>query len=229
VETLFQKRKQAKLLAEQKQHAVAELRQLVQGLPDADGVISPDGFRQFIEFVTAHHVDLNVVPDIAREVRLGLAQGGFFLETDTTLLLKKDETPVLEVPATLLKEVADREFRGGSQGVSIPLGHGFRYRAGAYRGHMVTIGSHWEAADTGGLTVTDERTVYHGSRKTLEFQFSKLAALNVYSDAIDLGVTSREATSSFRVSDPELVAGIIHAAMNHQDEGLSILQPVVQD
>jgi hypothetical protein len=89
---------------------------------------------------------------------------------------------------------------------------------------MVTIGTHWATADMGALTVTDRRVVYHGGRKTLEFPFAKLATLNVYSDAIDLGVTSRQSTSSFRTGDPELVAGIIHAAVNHGDSDVTIVE-----
>jgi hypothetical protein len=214
---MFQKRRQ-------RREAIAELRALAAGLPDADGVIGPDGFRQFFEFVANKNIDLDALPDIRREVRLGLAQGGYFLETDTSLLLKKDEAALLEAPVTLLKEVTDRQFRGGSQGVSIPLGHGVRYRAGAYRGHMVTIGTHWEAADTGQLTVTDSRVVYHGGRKTLEFPFSKLATLDVYKDAIDLGVTSRQSTSPFRTGDPELIAGIIRAAFERKDDKVTIIK-----
>lgn len=68
------------------------------------------------------------------------------------------------------------------------------------------------------LTVTDQRVVYHGGRKTLEFPFAKLATLNVYTDAIDLGVTSRQPTSSFRATDPELLAAMIHAAFDKRDQ-----------
>jgi hypothetical protein len=106
----------------------------------------------------------------------------------------------------------------------VPLGHGIRYRTGAVRGHMVTIGTHWATADTGALTVTDQRIVYHGGRKTLEFLFTKLATVNVYTDAIDLGVTNRQTTSSFGVGDPELIAGIIHAAVNHRENNVTIVQ-----
>jgi len=214
---MFQKRKQ-------RRQAMTELRALAAKLPDAEGVISPDGFRDFIEFVTTNNIDLTDASDIRQQVRLGLAQGGYFLETKTTLLLKKDEAVLLETPVDLLKEVTDREFRGGPQGVSIPLGHGIRYRAGAMRGHMVTIGTHWATADSGRLTITDTRIVYHGGRKTLEFPFTKLATLNVHSDAIDLGVTSRQSTSSFRTGDPELVAGIVRAAFERRDDNVTILQ-----
>jgi hypothetical protein len=215
---MFRKHKEKKLREQQQHEAIDELRQLVARLPNSDGVISPDGLREFIEFVTAHDIDLNAVPVLRRDVRLGLAEGGFFLETNTSLLLKKDETPLLDVGVDLLKEVADRRFEGGSQGVSIPLGHGVRYRVGAYRGHMVTVGHHWDPADNGQLTVTDKRVVFRGRRKTLEFPFTKLATLNAYSDAIALGVATRQTTSTFGTGDPELVAGLIHAAVARQGD-----------
>ena len=64
---------------------------------------------------------------------LGLAQGGYFLRSETTLILKKHESALWNEPAALLKEVTDRQFRGGSQGVSIPIGGGARYHVGAVR------------------------------------------------------------------------------------------------
>lgn len=215
---MFQKHKDKKLHEQQQREVIAELGQLVARLPDSDGVISPAGFRQFIEFVTAHSIDLDTLPELRREVRLGLAQGGLFFETETSLLLKNDETPVLDAGVNLLKEVADRRYQGGSQGVSIPLGHGVRYRVGEYRGHMVTVGHHWEPADHGQLTVTDKRIVFRGARKTLEFPYAKLATLNAYTDAIALGVTTRQTTSTFGTPEPELIAGLIHAAVAHQND-----------
>ena len=215
---LFHKHKEKRLEAERHAHDLEELQGKVNEITDGEGVISPEGFREFCEFAGARGIDLASAPEIAKEVRVGLAQGGVFLPSEqTTLILKKDERLLLDTPVSLLKEVADREFRGGSQGVSIPIGGGMRYRVGAVRGHMVTIGSHWEPVDEGQLTVTDQRIVYHGGRKTLEFPFSKLATLNVYSDAIDLGVTSRQTTSSFRTSHADLIAGIIYGAISHQD------------
>ena len=190
------------------------LREKLNVVTGADGVISVDGFHEFVDFVG----DRQLGPDIAKDVRIGLAQGGVFLPSETSLILRKDETSLLDTPVSLLKEVADREMRGSSQGVSIPIGGGVRYRVGAVRGHMVTVGSHWTVADEGVLTITDHRIVYHGGRKTLEFPYAKLATLNVYTDAIDLGVTSRQSTSSFGTSNADLIAGIIHGAMSHPDD-----------
>ena len=185
-------------------------------------MISLDNFRSFLEFTSGR--DIEIPEDVMRTVLVGEAQGGVFVEADTSLLLKKDEASLLDVAADLLKEVADREFRGGSQGVSIPIGGGMRYRVGQYRGHMETIGHHWTTADSGRLTITDKRIVYHGGRKTLEFPYAKMATLNAYADAIDLGVTTRQTTSSFAIRDPELVAGIIHAAIAHSDGDITVVK-----
>jgi hypothetical protein len=224
---MFEKRKAAKLEAEKDREAVIaaaeEQRRVIESireraaqLPDENGIIAPRAFQEFVAFVDAKNVRFGTIPDVLTDVMVGLARGGAFVQQNTTLLLKTDETALLEVAVELLNEVTDRQFQGGSQGVSVPLGHGVRYRTGAVRGHAVTIGTHWATADTGLLTVTDQRIVYHGGRKTLEFLFTRLASLHVYSDAIDLGVTNRQSTSSFRTGNPELIAGIIHGAFGHQ-------------
>jgi hypothetical protein len=232
---MFEKRKAHKLEARHQREAGAEaereqkdaleeLGQLARTLPDEHGVVSVDGFQKFFQIVIDHDIALRDHPDLRDPILLGLAQGGHFLARETTLILKKDEAALWDEPASLLKEVTDREFRAGSQGLSIPIGGGVRYRVGQTRGHVVTIGTHWATADTGTLTLTDDRIVYHGARKTLEFPFKKLATLNVYSDAIDLGVTSRQTTPSFRLADPTFVAGMVHAALDHADDGVTLIR-----
>lgn len=202
-----------------------QARALADRLPDSNGMVSIEGLREFGQFTIDHDIDLGLLTEEWKALRVGLAQGGLFLKIESTLLLRKDEGALFEAQANLLKEVADREFRGGSRGVSVPLGHsGVRLRAGAFRGHMVNLGSHWETADGGVLTVTDQRVVYHGGRKTLEFPYSKLASMEVYRDAICLGVTSRQSTSMFGVSDPEFLVGLIHGAFNRRDEGVTIVE-----
>jgi len=221
---MFERRKVAKLEANRNREAIEACRSQVAQLPDSNGVISIDAFQTFMQSATDAHVDLDSVPGAITALRLGLAQGGCFIAIDTALLLKKDEGALWEARADLLKEVVDREFRGGSRGVSVPLGGGVRYRVGAVRGHTVTVGTHWATADVGVLTVTDQRVVYHGGRKTLEFAFAKLVTLTVYSDAVDLGVTNRQSTSTLRVGDPELFAGILHAALDHRDAGVTLVR-----
>ncbi len=210
---MFEKRKAAKARAQ----SGAELVQFSRTLVDDQGAISDADVARFMEYATEHGYgdDATPIPTAALgTLQVGLANRGQFVECESSLLLKSGEAAYCDRAATLLKEVTDREFRGGSRGISVPLGHGVRARAGGVRGHMVTVGTHLAVADTGYLTVTDKRVVYHGGRKTLEFLFTKLATLNVYSDAIDLGVTNRQTTSTFRVDDPQFVVGMIRAAFN---------------
>jgi hypothetical protein len=213
---MFERRKAAKELARKD----VELRQFVQTLVTDDGSLSEQGESSWLDYLYEHGygdeqgkvISSDLPSDVVDTVMLGKANDGRFAACAATLLLKHDEVAYCEKAAGLLKEVTDREFQGGSRGISVPLGHGVRVRAGGVRGHMVTVGAHLEVADTGYLTVTDRRAVYHGGRKTLEFLYAKLATLNVYSDAIDLGVTTRQTTSTFRLADPPFVAGMIRAA-----------------
>jgi hypothetical protein len=210
---VFKRRKEAQALA----LASNEVVELANSLIDDDGAIVDGGADKVLAFARERGFDTDERPiPIAalHALQIGFANRGEFVKVDSTLLLKPDEIACAEVQARLLKEVTDREFRGGSRGVSIPLGHGVRYRTGAYRGQMVAVGTHWESADTGVLTVTNKRAVFHGARKNLEFAFSKLSTLSTYTDAITLGVSNRQNTSTLAVDDPEFVAGMIRAAFN---------------
>jgi hypothetical protein len=221
---VFGNRKARKQEQAERHAAVDRLRGMAETLPDENGEVSPERFQRFLQVVIDNDISLSDYPDIRDPVLLGLAAGGCFLQQNSTLILHGDEVAIWETTAQLLKEVASKQFRGGSQGLSIPLGHGVRYRVGQVRGHVDTIDTHWETADSGPLTVTDRRIVFHGRRKTLEFLFAKLATLNVYADAIDLGVTNRQTTSSFRLHDPELVAGMIQAALARVDDEVTVIR-----
>jgi hypothetical protein len=214
----WRRRKVHKAEEAERQAVLKEAHSLLESLLDSDGVLSPEGVGKLFMYMGEHDEFRSaILSELWVPMCLALAQGGRFLapERATSLLLQEDEHALYDCPAYLLKEVMDRELRGSSQGVSVPLGHGVRYRVGAVRGHMVTIGSHWTTADGGALTLTDRRLVYHGERQTIEFPLAKLATLDVYGDAIAVGATNRKTNSHFRVGTPELVAGIIHGAVGH--------------
>ncbi len=202
---------------------IAELRSFIEPRLDDDGSMSEDGFNE-VDNWKENHPECPQCPEtndahdaLLRQIQIGCAQNGLATPLGrTTLILKRDEFSFADEDADLLKEVTLREFKGGSKGISIPLGQkgyarGVRLSTRGYRGHMETIGKEWQTADTGSLTVTNQRIVFHGSRKTLEFPFGKLATLNAYSDGIELGVTSRQATSKFRGLDGEFLAEMIRA------------------
>jgi hypothetical protein len=213
------RRKAAKAEEARREVAVRDARSVFDGLLDADGALTPEGVGQLFMYMGERSdVRSAILSDLWIPMLLALAQGGRFIAADkTSLLLHEDESALYDCRAYLLREVIDRELRGSSQGISVPLGHGVRYRVGSARGHMVTIGSHWTDADEGALTLTGKRLVYHGERQTIEFPLGKLASLNVYGDAIAVGVTNRKTNSHFRVGTPALVAGLIQGAVSHED------------
>ena len=202
-----------------RQAAVVEARSYFDGLLDESGVLSLEKLGELFTYVTEQKdFRSEIWGEVLVPMYLALAQGGQFIRADnTSLLLQDDEKALYDCPAYLLKETMEREMRGASQGISVPLGGGVRYRVGAVRGQMVTIGSHWTTADEGALTLTTRRLVYHGRRQTLAFPLDKLAGLNVYGDAIAVGATNRKSNSHFRVGTPELVAGLIQGAVSHRE------------
>jgi hypothetical protein len=133
------------------------------------------------------------------------------------LMAKRGEIVHLETAAALMKEVIDREFRGGSRGVSVPIAKGVRFRTGSFRGKSVVVGSHLEAADTGIISVSSKRVVFMGTRKTLDMPYTKLASLDAFSDGIRIHASNRQGAPLFRLPvGGEVVAATIQAAAQRE-------------
>lgn len=130
------------------------------------------------------------------------------------LIAKKGEVVHLETTAALLKEVAVREFRGGSQGVSFRVAKGVRYRVGAMRGHMVTVSTQMQVADTGVLSITSQRGAFLGNRKTIDMPYSKLIGMELFSDGVRFSLSNRQTAPLFRVScSPDVLGALLNAAI----------------
>ena len=115
----------------------------------------------------------------------------------------------------LMKEVVDREMRGGPHGVSVRIAKGVTYRVGQLRAHSVVVGSHLEAQDYGDLVVTDRRAIFMGAKKTLEFRRDRLVGLAQYTDGLRLSVSNRQTASLFRFaqgSSPNIAAALLSRA-----------------
>lgn len=178
----------------------------------ADGILSESEEAKIQDVARVLEVsqdDLDTrFPGLMNELVVARVNDGRLPETESTeLIVQRDEIVHGETPAALLKEVTLREFRGGYQGVSVPLGHGFRYRVGAGRGHSVTLGTELQVADSGVLVATSKRAVFIGSRKTLEFKLAKLVSLQVFQDGIQLSVSNRQNASMLRIP-PDAVDAI---------------------
>jgi hypothetical protein len=129
------------------------------------------------------------------------------------LMAKRGEIVHLETGAALMKEVIEREFRGGSRGVSVPIAKGVRFRTGSFRGKSVVVGSHLEAADTGIISVSSKRVVFMGTRKTIDTAYAKLASLDAFSDGIRIHASNRQGAPLFKIPvGGQVVAAAIQAA-----------------
>jgi hypothetical protein len=134
------------------------------------------------------------------------------------LLLKKGEICHLEASASLLKEVAVREWQAGHSGFSFRVAKGMRYHTGSTRGRSVVVGTHVVAEDTGYLSVTSHRAVFVGTRKTLEHSYAKLVGMNVYEDGVTFSVTNRQKASTIQVppGHADVIAAIINSAAQEE-------------
>jgi hypothetical protein len=130
------------------------------------------------------------------------------------LLLKRGEVAnAVFAPVSLMKERAIRQYRGGSSGVSIPIGFGMRYRTSSSRGRSVVVGSELVEEDRGQLTITSVRSVFVGARKTLEsFRHDKLVGVQEFLDGLRLSVSNRQTASLLtmpRTTSPSIAAALI--------------------
>lgn len=130
-----------------------------------------------------------------------------------TLMLKEGEVAHMETNASLMKLATKREWQGGYRGFSFKLAKGVRFHTGSVRGRSVDAGTELKEEDVGFLTVTSQRLIFRGDRKTVEIQFSKLLSLNVYEDGIQFHISNRQTAPLFRLEPgiPGCVAATISA------------------
>jgi hypothetical protein len=116
----------------------------------------------------------------------------------TTLMLKPGEIGIAQVTQVALVE--DRkgagQWKGSSQAVSFPIakigGRSVRYRVGATRGHYVQGAAIPTKVDIGTMTITSQRIVYQGSKKTSECLFTKLLGIQHEPDRITISVSNQQ-------------------------------------
>ena len=187
----------------------------------ADDVLSHDEetrWESVSDVLGVHTAEMATPEFLPLLARLSIAQinDGRLPELDpgmSHLMAKRGEIIHLETGATLMKEVVDREFRGGSQGVSIPMGHGVRFRTGGFHGKSVVVGTHLATADTGPIVVSSTRIVFLGGRKTIETPYTKLAGIDAFSDGIRIHASNRQTSPLFTVGiDGQVIAATIQAA-----------------
>lgn len=171
---------------------------------DALGIsneVFQDEFQDFIPRLYVAKANDGRLPTMRQEQLMG------------TLMLKEGEVAHMEANASLMKLITKREWQGGYRGFSFKLVKGVRFHTGSVRGRSVDAGTELKEEDVGFLTVTSERLIFRGDRKTVEIQFSKLLSLNVFEDGIQFHISNRQTAPLFRLEPgiPGCVAATISA------------------
>jgi hypothetical protein len=186
----------------------------------SDDIVTPEEYERLNTLSTALGVNADSIlasgdRALYEQLFVAVVNAGHLPEVASPeLMAKKGEVVHLEWPASLLKEVAVRQYQGGSQGFSIPIGKtGIRYRVSGHRGHIVQVGTQLQVADSGTLAVTNKRAVYMGSRKTVDMPFAKLANLTVFSDGIQFNQTNRVNAVMLSITQgSDIVGAVVSAA-----------------
>ena len=93
-------------------------------------------------------------------------------------------------------------YVGGSQGFSIPLVAGIRYRVGSIKGQVVPGELMQIDKDQGFVKLTNQRLIFSGPISTAEWSFSKLLSSFSNPDRTDFifGVSNRQKSSGIKFS-----------------------------
>ena len=122
---------------------------------------------------------------------------------DQSLVQKKGELVLWTGQA--IYQVAGRTpstFSGGSQGVSIPLVAGIRFRVGSFKGQTIPGVEMQMDKDQGMVKLTNQRLIFAGPIATTEWAFAKLLSTFSNPERTDfiLGVSNRQKSSGLRFS-----------------------------
>lgn len=135
-------------------------------------------------------------------------------EVQSPLILKRGERASIVVSATFARRQTRRQWVGGSQGFSFPIGHtGIRYRVGSFHGHPIEQQS-LNNLDTGKLVVTNQRIAFIGQAKSTSIPFARLMHVECYSDAVAIFIEGRENPDFYLTSQPKYALFMINWFLN---------------
>jgi hypothetical protein len=140
------------------------------------------------------------------------------VEVQSPLVLKRGERASMVVTATFARRQTRRQWVGGSQGFSFPIGHtGIRYRVGSFHGHPIEQQS-LTNLDTGKLVVTNQRIAFIGQAKSASIPFAKLLHVECYSDAVAVFIEGRENPDFYLTAQPKYALFMINWSLNQTAE-----------
>ena len=187
-----------------------------------DGHVSEEEERE-LESIKNHLdlADADILPTTIELLRFRLLReiaGGQVPETSVSgLVLQKAERAFWIEPATMLEErVIDRQYIGGSHGVSIRIMKGVSYRVGAFRGHVETK-TGIVPTSSGDLVITSKRVIFRGDRKSFNARLDKLLNIEMASDGVSLttGATKPKVLQFTNPDNADIVGAILSYAINN--------------
>ena len=167
----------------------------------------------------------------ALEIFTNAAQGK---EVDDQSLVQKDGEFVIWTGSAVFHEAGRGPARyvGGSQGFSIPIVAGIRYRVGSFNATRVPGEAMQIDKDQGLVKLTNQRLIFAGSIETSEWQFSKMLSVAMTEDHNDflIGVSNRKKTSGLRFSnaDAKFFARIFAMALYSYENGVPATIKTIQ-
>ena len=124
-------------------------------------------------------------------------------------------------------------YVGGSQGVSIPLVAGIRYRVGSFKGQVVPGEEMQIDKDQGMVKLTNQRLIFAGPIATSEWVFSKLLSSFSNPDRTDFifGVSNRKKSSGIKFSpeDGYAFAHLFALALYSYENGIPATIKAIKD
>ena len=124
-------------------------------------------------------------------------------------------------------------YSGGSQGFSIPLVAGIRYRVGSFRGTMIPGEEMQMDKDQGMVKLTNQRLIFAGPIATTEWAFSKILSTFSNPDRTDfiIGVSNRQKSSGLRFSpeDGYTFAHLFAMGLYSYENGIPATIKAIQD
>jgi hypothetical protein len=124
-------------------------------------------------------------------------------------------------------------YSGGSQGFSIPLVAGIRYRVGSFKGTMIPGEEMQMDKDQGMVKLTNQRLIFAGPIATTEWAFSKILSTFSNPDRTDfiIGVSNRQKSSGLRFSpeDGYTFAHLFAMGLYSYENGIPATIKAIQD
>ena len=124
-------------------------------------------------------------------------------------------------------------FSGGSQGFSIPLVAGIRYRIGSFKGQMTPGVEMQMDKDQGMVKLTNQRLIFSGPIAATEWAFSKLLSSfsNPDRDDFIFGVSNRQKSSGIRFTpqDGYAFAHLFALALYSYEKGIPATIKAIKD